>query len=376
MFDLFLSQIENCFDELFDLELQLCRIPSPTRKEQKKAEFVRDWLLPYGPVRIDEANNCIFSGFDDGGDDALIISAHTDTVFPDLEPFEPVIDGDILRCPGCGDDTANLAAMMILIKYLALSGLKPQRPVIFAAVSCEEGLGNLDGAKKLIETFGDRTGAYISLDGDYDSIVDSAVGSYRYRITVKAPGGHSYSRFGNTNAIAVISELITELYKVQVPEKARTTYNVGTIEGGTSVNTIAQSVCALYEYRSEDRECLTYMSGQFEAAVNTVRGRYDDAQITAEILGVRPCTGDVDPAALKELADTVETAIRAVVPGDPLPHYASSTDCNIPLSVGIPAACFGLVQSSGAHTREEYLQISSMKTGIRISAELLRNYFR
>ena len=376
MFDLFLRNIENCFDELFDLELQLCRIPSPTRSELRKAEFVRDWLKPYGSVSIDEANNCIFRGFDNGGDDALIISAHTDTVFPDLEPFEPVIDGDILRCPGCGDDTANLAAMMILIKYLSLCGLKPLCPVIFAAVSCEEGLGNLDGAKKLIETFGDRTGAYISLDGDYDSIVDSAVGSYRYRVTVNAPGGHSYSRFGNTNAIAVLSELITELYKIQVPVQAKTTYNVGTIEGGTSVNTIAQSASALYEYRSEDRDCLAYMKEQFEAAVDAVCGRYGDAVITAEILGVRPCTGDVDTGELHELAAAVEKAIRAVVPGDPLPHYASSTDCNIPLSEGIPAACFGLVQSSGAHTREEHLVIPSMKTGIRIGAELLKNYFQ
>lgn len=321
----FHSLIDNCLDELIALEETLCRIPAPSHQEAQRAAFIRDWLSEYGPVHVDGAGNVVFTGFDDGGRDALLICAHTDTVFPDLTPFEPVIRDGRLWCPGAGDDTANLAGMLLLIRYLALSGAKPRRPVIFAANSCEEGLGNLLGSRELVQTYQDRLGAFLSLDGYYFALVNQAVGSHRYRVTVRTPGGHSYAAFGRQNAIAVLAELITELYRVEAPVKAKTTFNVGVIEGGTSVNTIAQEASMLYEYRSEDRECLEYMKACFEHAVDACRAK-PDTEVSVAVVGIRPCSGAVDPERQKNLEEEIRAAIRSVTGAVRIPAGAGSTD--------------------------------------------------
>lgn len=370
----FSEMIDGSFDELMRLEDMLCRIPAPSWKEQKRAAFVRDYLSAYGETHIDDADNVVFTAFDDGSEGAVLICAHTDTVFPDEEPFVPVSDGDRFCCPGAGDDTMNLAAMMILIKYLAVSGARPLCPVIFAANTGEEGLGNLRGSRELVKTYGGRLKYFISLDGDYLNICNGAVGSHRYRVTAVTAGGHSFGNFGNRNAIEVLASLICDLYGVKVPEKAKTTYNVGVIEGGTSVNTIAQSASMLYEYRSEDAECLRYMKERFEDAVAKANAAVD-ANVTAEIVGVRPCSENVDSALLAELTAIADEAIHGVLPGIQCPVCASSTDCNIPLAAGIPAIATGLYLGSGAHTREEFILPASLHDGMKIGVRLLGNFF-
>ncbi len=370
----FRDRIGNCLDEVMELEDALCRIPAPTGRERKRAEFVKEWLSAYGKVEIDEADNAVFTGFDDGGEGAYLFCAHTDTVFPDTEPFEPVRKGEKYCCPGAGDDTLNLACMMVFIKHLKQSGARPRFPVLFAANSGEEGLGNLKGARKLLETYGGRLAGFISFDGYYDEVVTGAVGSHRYRVTVKTVGGHSYGNFGNPNAIERLSSLIRDLYAVKVPEGPRTTYNVGEIRGGTSVNTIAQDASMLFEYRSVDAGNLSYMKERFDAAVEKLRDR-GDAEVEVELVGERPCSRDVDPAEHETLIRWAEEALKTVPGQKEMPRISSSTDCNVPLSMGIPAVCFGLFDGAGAHTREEYVLPDTVLPGVRAGTEFLSHFF-
>ena len=361
-------------EEHLELLLTLCRIPAPSGKEEQRAEYIKNWLAPYGEAYIDEALNVVFTAFDNGEKDAILICAHTDTVFPDMVPFEPEIKDGYIHCPGVGDDTANVAALLMLVKALSELSAKPCRPVIIVANSCEEGLGNLRGTKALMERYGDRISEFISLDGGYRGIVNAAVGSHRYRVSVKTPGGHSYGAFGNRNAIAALSELICDLYKIEAPTKAKTTYNVGAIEGGTSVNTIAQDASMLYEYRSEDRDCLASMKAQFDSLVEKANAAAD-TEFSVEVLGIRPCSGPVDAEALKNLTDRSIAAIKAVLPDGDIHLGAASTDCNIPLSMGIPAVCFGLYEGSGAHTRQEKVKLESLEIGLRVGSALMAQYF-
>ena len=165
----------------------------------------------------------------------LIFMAHTDTVFPDLEPMEPVVESDKIYCPGVGDDTANLAVLMLSARYLLQHDIASDYEVLFVANSCEEGLGNLKGSRQLMQDYASRTAAVISFDGYMQGISNRAVGSARYKVTLRTEGGHSYGSFGNRNAIHLLASMITTLYDIKIPDGlGRTTYNVGLIEGGTS----------------------------------------------------------------------------------------------------------------------------------------------
>lgn len=190
------------------------------------------------------------------------------------------------------------------------------------------------------------------------------MGSIRYQVEVKTVGGHSYGSFGNPNAIAILADIIHELYKQRVPEGGKTTYNVGTICGGTSVNTIAQQVSMLYEFRSDRRENLDLMEGQFEAIMAFYRDKKIDLKV--EVLGRRPCDGIVDPIKREKLLVLGEDIVEKVTGIRPK-RGPGSTDCNIPLSIGIPAVCFGTCTGAGAHTREEYVNVNSLVPGYEIA---------
>ena len=230
-------------DELIALIEALCRIPAPSHQEDQRAEFIQKWLKEAGAkgVYIDEAKNVIYP-VDEAGKDALsIFMAHTDTVFPDLTPFEPRTENGRMYCPGVGDDTANVAVLMMIARYAAQNGLKSPSGLVIAFNSCEEGLGNLKGCRALMERFQGRVGKVVSFDSGYDCVIARAVGSARYRVEVRTEGGHSFANFGNRNAIRYLSLLIDMLYAIKPPEKpgAHTTYNVGMIQGGTRALPVA-----------------------------------------------------------------------------------------------------------------------------------------
>lgn len=203
-------------------------------------------------------------------------------------------------------------------------------------------------------------------------ICNDAVGSHRYRVTVKTEGGHSFGAFGNRNAIHYLASMIQTLYGVKVPQEgnSRTTYNVGTISGGTSVNTIAQQAQMLYEYRSDSRKCLEKMEKMFASVMEAYRTM--GIEVLVERVGERPCTGDVDPAAEAALTRRAADAMLRQLGETAKPH-SGSTDCNIPLSVGIPAIAIGGCSGQGVHTREEWLELGSLEPGCRYVLDFLLN---
>jgi len=365
------------YEEVKELLLALCRIPAPSLSEDARAAFCRDWFLEAGfrDVKVDGAKNVICALNDRGDNGLLVFMAHTDTVFPDTEPFEPQIRDGILSCPGCGDDTANLALMMVSAKILLNSGKIADRGILFVANAGEEGLGNLVGSRALAETYGDRILQVVSFDSSVRELYVRAVGSARYRIEVKTEGGHSYGDFGNRNAIHVLSQLVCDFYSQNLPDLpgTKTTCNVGQIRGGTSVNTIAESAEMLYEYRSDSNEGLNLMKGRMEEILEWYRREGID--LSCRLLGSRPGMGVCrDESAQEELILRAEELITEVTGSAPV-RQSGSTDCNIPFSLGIPAVCFGLIRFHGAHTRGECLELDSLTEGLELCHRFMESCF-
>ena len=372
--DTILQYIEAHEDEAFELLVELAQIPAPSNQEEKRAEFIKSWLEAQGAegVYIDEALNVIYPVGVTETNPLVVVAAHSDVVFGDLEPLPLVVEDGLIKCPGVGDDTANLVMLLMAAKYIAEQKILPKEGgLLLVANSGEEGLGNLKGSRQLVKDFGHRMKEFISFDCTAHALINGAVGSKRFKVEVKTEGGHSFSDFGNKNAIAYLSAMIQDLYQIQVPEKGITTYNVGTISGGTSVNTIAQQAEMLYEFRSDEKESLEIMEEKFNAVVESYREKGIDVHVT--VVGERPCSAQVDEIVQGEMAERVIAAISRYFGWEPTASKAS-TDCNIPLSMGIPAVCTGCILGQGAHTREEYVEIDSLLPGLKVAFELILYY--
>ena len=352
----------------------LAQIPAPSHHEEKRVEFCTQWLRDNGVenVFVDEANNVICSFGVTESNPIVMFGAHSDVVFPDTDPLPLHEENGRIYCPGVGDDTASVVDLLLAAKYLTETKLLPTGfGMILVINSAEEGLGDLKGTRKLMETYGSRVREFISFDLRTGYAVDTAVGSRRFKIEVDTEGGHSFSKFGNRNAIAYLASLIDTLYTMKVPEGGKTTYNVGTISGGTSVNTIAQHAEMLYEFRSDDRNSLEIMNKHLETAIDFYRAK--GVEVTVTVVGDRPCCGDVDPEAFEAMRQRMSEINRRHY-GKELGFVRGSTDCNIPLSMGIPALCLGCYTGEGAHTRGEYIDICSLNPGLKFAFDVIFSY--
>ena len=356
----------------------ICLIPAPSNHEEKRAEFIKNWFHSIGAKEayIDEALNVVFPMNCEGRDDITVFMAHTDTVFPDMtEPMPYREDDEKIYSMGVVDDTIDIVVMLMAVKYIIEKGLKPKNAMLFVANSGEEGLGNLKGVKKICEDYSGRIKELYTFDSPYNKMQNKCVGSHRYKIRFATEGGHSFSAFGNNNAIHAATKLITSLYAKEVPKNgdSKTTYNVGVISGGTSVNTIAQDCELMYEYRSDDKECLAHMENFFKEEIKKAQTD-GKAKITVELIGNRPCGGDVPKDVLDEMTNKCKS-ICEKYSGMECKIGSASTDANIPQSLGIPAVCVGVYLGGGIHTRGEWLLKSSIPVGLRISFELILGYF-
>ena len=348
-------------------------IPAPSHHEENRAEYIYDLLSSWGvKAEIDGAKNVILK-IRGESEEAVVFAAHTDTVFPDTKPFEIKEDENNVYCPGCGDDTSSVSMLLAVIKYIIDNNKKPEKTVLFVFDSCEEGLGNLKGIKELMKNYGENVTEFYTFDGHYDKVASVSVGSHRYRVTVKTEGGHSYGAFGNKNAAHILAEGICKIYALNAPqENGKTTYNVGLISGGTSVNTIVQEASMLCEYRSVSHENLEYMKNKFEEIFDYMHSLGGD--ISVELVGERPCMKDVDTAKMRELTDFC-IAVQKKHTGMEVIESSSSTDCNIPHSMGIPAVCVGTFMGGGTHTRQEWIEKKCMPVGFEITREIVEKYF-
>ncbi len=362
--------LDSQYGNTIETAVTLAKIPSPSNHEKQEAEFVCDTLhqLGFEEAFVDASYSVICPIGEYQEHPATIFCAHIDTVFPDREELPVKREPGKISAPGIGDNSANVSALLTLAKMVQVFHLKPKKPVLLVFSSGEEGLGNLKGIHSVMKQFGESVDEMVAVDGGYRHVVNHAVGSNRYRVTVKTEGGHSYGDFGNRNAIAYLSRLIGKLYEMKVPKEAKSTYNVGAIEGGTSVNSIAQECHMLFEMRSESKECLDEMTEYFEQCVHEIRKIGIGVEV--ELLDQRPC---VQLTAKNHLEEKILAAAKThgIVPE----FYAASTDANVPLSMNIPSISIGTYLGSGAHTREESIQPDTMRTGIKILASLFCTYF-
>lgn len=363
---------KNCFHEVCALHKELCVIPAPSHYEDKRAEYILNYLKNAGidNVYIDEAKNviCILG---EQSKNITLFEAHTDTVFPIETPLNYIEDGNIIKCPGAGDDTGCLAVMLCCVKYMAQNNIVPKKKIMFVANSCEEGLGNLKGTRKIFKDYGNRIDRMYSFDSSFKKIVNKSVGSHRYEVTAITEGGHSFGMFGNRNAISVLAKIINDIYSIQVPQigNSKTTYNVGTICGGTSVNTIAQSASMLCEYRSDNIDCLSEMKSKFEKIFKEAEQLCIELKV--ELVGDRPCmSNSMDMYALDEITQKA-VIIQSKHTECDVELEAGSTDCNIPHSLGIPAVALSNCNWGGIHTTEEWIEKNSLEKGLKITMELI-----
>lgn len=364
--------VEAHMEELYALHREICLIPAPSHHEERRAAYVKAWFdenLGEGAY-IDEALNVIFP-YGSCESEITVLCAHTDTVFPDMEypmPFSD--DGVYIRCPGVGDDTASLAVLMLAAKYCVENRIAAPSGVLFVANSCEEGLGNLKGVRRLFADYEGRIKQFVTFDAKIPGITRGCVGSHRYEVEVLTEGGHSWGAFGNKNAIAELAKIAAKIYEIELPKKegCRVTYNIGKIEGGTSVNTIAQSAKMLCEYRSDDLELIEFMKARFEEIFASAAN--DEVKVNVTKVGDRPCMGFIPEGRQEALVERA-TRVLEEVTGEAVRYGKGSTDCNIPLSIGIPAISVGVYKGGGTHTREEWVEKASMRPGLEFGIALI-----
>ncbi len=354
---------------LLELILQLCKIPAPSNHEEHRAEFCRKWFEENGAteVIVDEALNVLCPINCEGNTPVTVFIARTDVVFSDMSSYEMRIEDGKIYYPGVGDDTANLAILMLCAKYVFQSGLKPSHGgVLFAANSGEEGFGANKGIKAIMKRYAGRIKEVYSFDGDYPDACDASLGVERYRVEVLTEGGHSHGPVGNLNAIHYLSEIISDLYTLKAPTEpgVKTSYNVGHIKGGLSINAIACQAEMMYEFRSASVDCMNKMRTFFEGVINHYRNM--GVTVNAEMISAFPADADcVDPQKRQALRDKIIDIMKYYVGREPI-FAPGTSDADVPLSMGVPAIVFGGKLGNFVHSPREELQIDSLPLGFKI----------
>ncbi|MEJ2749930.1 MAG: M20/M25/M40 family metallo-hydrolase, partial [Anaerolineae bacterium] len=340
--------------------------------EAERAAFIESQFQAIGlhDVQQDELHNVYgrYPARQSSAHPPVIVSAHSDTVFPAETDLTIQCDGTIISGPGIGDNSMGVAGLLHLAQTLLAHKIALPADVWFVANVGEEGLGDLRGMRAVVDQFGQQA-AYIVIEGGlYGQIAHEAIGVRRFRVEVAVGGGHSWGSFGQKSAVHELAYLITAVDQLSVPESPKTTYNVGVIEGGTSINTIAATACMQLDLRSED-------SGQLERLVDEVTDLVDMAQkklgqhgrITMTPIGNRP-SGSIPRS--NPLVTWATDALR-FVDCRHVAYIAGSTDANIPLSRGITAVCIGLTESGNAHRQDEFVDVSQLPNGMRQALLLL-----
>ncbi|MGB1250188.1 MAG: M20/M25/M40 family metallo-hydrolase [Candidatus Promineifilaceae bacterium] len=359
-----LSSLRNARETVVDLAVQIQQIPAPTFEEKERSQFVKAYFEQIGLLDVDTDPLCNVFGRFAGRNSTLpplVVSAHSDTVFPDDTDLTITRKGSLVYGPGIADNSAGVAGLLVLANHLRLHQLQPERDIWFVANSSEEGLGDLRGMRQVVTRFS-KAHAFIVVEGGmYGYILHEGIGVRRYRIQVDAEGGHSWSDFGRTSAIHILSHIISRIDALRVPSTPKTTYNVGVIDGGTSINTIAASAMMQLDLRSERASSLQQLVQQVHTIVQQAQQRFPQTRVSMTKIGDRPAGVCDRNAKIVKLADA---ALR--VTGCEKIHYLrGSTDANIPLSRGFPAVCVGLGRSGNAHRLDEYLDTELLPKGLQ-----------
>jgi tripeptide aminopeptidase len=378
-----MAALDKDHDRLVAEIIQLTEVPAPPFKEDARGAAYLEMLRAAGLSNVERDAEGNVMGLRRGtGDGPLIaIAAHLDTVFPEGTDVKVKRDGTRLAAPGIGDDTRSLAVLLAMIRAMNAAGIQTKSDILFIGDVGEEGLGDLRGMKYLFQKgpYRDRIKTFISMDGagGGDDITHGAVGSKRYRATFKGPGGHSYGAFGLVNPAFAMGNAIQKFARIQVPASPKTTFNVGVMGGGTSVNSIPFESWMEVDMRSESRAELEKVNETFIGILNEAVAEENKArstrlgpiQLDLKLVGDRPSGQTPKDAPL------VLTAAAAIRAAGMTPTYSfSSTDSNIPISLGIPAITIDSGGRGGrAHALDEWIDVekASSLRGIQSALALL-----
>ncbi len=355
-------------DELLDLCIAVQQIPAPSLDESRRAAWIAQRFRDLGlaDVRQDAAHNVYGCVPGQVSDAALLVSAHSDTVFgleTDLTVTRDESAGRVYG-PGLGDNSTGVAALLMLAEVL-MTLPKPPVDIRLVANSGEEGIGDLIGMRTAMDALQTTVRASIVFEGmGLGRIVHRALGSRRYRIAVSAPGGHSWSDFGVASALHTLVQLAAELTHLRAAETPRSSFNIGRMKGGTSVNSIAQDAWLELDLRGETQDVLQDLVAQTQMIIARYQGpkwTQRGVTVTATVIGDRP-SGEIE--ANHPLVQAAQTALAAVgYPGKP-DLRISSTDANVPLSRGVPSVCVGITDGGSAHRLQEWIQTASLGQGL------------
>jgi tripeptide aminopeptidase len=365
---------ESHVDEINDEHIRICSIPAPPFGEGPRAEFLCTKFTEIGltDAQLDDEGNCLAFRKGSVQSPLVVVSAHLDTVFPIETDFTVHrIDGKLLA-PGISDDGCGLAALIALARSLERAKIQTEGSILFVGTVGEEGEGNLRGVRHLLTAgkWANRIDAFVSFDGPgIDRITNAALGSRRYRVSLRGTGGHSWGDFGMANPVHALGRAISKLASYPAPREPRTTFNVGRIEGGTGVNAIACEAVMDVDLRSVSEDELLRLDAFFRRAVrealddeNAGRRKGDrPLELSVKLLGERP-SGETPPgSSIVKLAQDATGALGFTARLD-----RASTDANIPISLGIPAITLGAGGTSGSsHTVDEWYDPSGRDLGLK-----------
>lgn len=346
--------------------ITLTEIPAPPFKEKVRGEAYKAMFEAHGlkEVEIDPEGNVMGLRKGTKSGPMVVISAHLDTVFPEGVPVKVRRDGTKLYAPGVADDSRGLAVLLAYVRALDAGKIKTRSDILFVGTVGEEGAGDLRGVRYFFNKgkYKDRVKAFFSVDGiDASNLTHIGVGSKRYRVTFKGPGGHSYGAFGIVNPMAAMAKATTDLYAITPPLEPKVTYSASVTGGGTSVNAIPDSVFTEYDMRSDSAAELAKLDQKFKAIMNAAVASENAARstrfgaVTVEIapIGDRPAGRTAVDAPL--VASTA-AAIEAF--GYRPALNASSTDANAPMALNIPAVTIGSGGSGGrGHSVHEWIDV-------------------
>ena len=355
-----------------DQQARLTEIPAPPLQEAPRAAALKELLAEAGlSVQIDKAGNVIGELRGVNEREIVIVSAHLDTVFPAGTEVKVHREGSRMTAPGISDNGTGVAALLALARAVRFARLKPERTILFVGDVGEEGEGNLRGMRALVDTYRSNLKAVIVLDGSStDHVTTKALASRRLEASVTGPGGHSWSDFGMPNPINALVRGSVRFINTKVPASPRTTFNIGQIEGGTSVNSIPYEARLKVDIRSESEDELTRLESALRECIAAgVRDEMDSARDRSkgklewkvELLGSRPggeLASDSPLLAALRAADEFVGNVSRI--------ERSSTDANIPLSMGIEALSIGAGgNGGGAHSLQEWYDSAGREAGLK-----------
>jgi tripeptide aminopeptidase len=366
-----LDWIAKNADWVTQQQIQLTEIPAPEFNEERRGEFLKKLFEANGlQVRVDKTGNVIAERPGTDANSVILLVAHLDTVFPASADVRVKRDANRLTAPGIADNGAGLAALAGLARAFSESRIRTTKTIVLAGDVGEEGEGNLRGIRALVESYGSRLAAVIAIDGaSIEHITTEGIASQRVEVTVTGAGGHSWSDFGAPNPITALARAIVKFSAAGVPEDPRSTFNFGVIEGGTSVNSIPASASVKVDLRSEQEAQVKIMEAALRDAMDSgtreemaaARVNSDSLKVNFRSLGARPAGKLPDDSPLLDTLRNVDAFL-----GNRSRLERSSTDANIPLSLGVPAVSVGGGgKGGGSHSLAEWYDATGRETGLK-----------